>query len=76
MLLGSICYLQKPFFNGKSPGEGGESMMSLKALFEMFEILGGIDTTLELCKKVACGIKWSIHTIQNVVHKIRTARKK
>ncbi len=51
-------------------------MMSLKALFEMFEILGGIDTTLELCKKVACGIKWSIHTIQNVVHKIRTARKK
>lgn len=50
--------------------------MNLKALLKVFEILGGIDTTFELCIKVAHGIKWIIHTIQNVVNRIHSAKKK
>lgn len=50
--------------------------MNIKALLKIFEILGGIDTTLELCKKAVEISKWIIHKIQNVVRKIQNARKK
>ncbi len=50
--------------------------MNIKALLKLFEILGGIDTTLELCKIAVEIIKWVFRRIQNVVHKIQNARKK
>lgn len=50
--------------------------MNMKALWKIFELLGGIDTTLELIKKAVAIIKWCIERIQNVVHRIHDTQKK
>lgn len=68
-------FAQKPLSMG-IPGEGGESMLNIKTLLKIFEILGGIDTTLELCKKSVAIMKWIVNMVKKVVHKIRTATKK